>query len=114
MAMKEVGAELPDVWSPEKEGDNIEGIYVKKKENVGKNNANLYIIDVGGVFKSIWGSTVLDDKMDHVFEKDQIRITYLGDDKDKGYHKFKVEKEELEDEEETDSDEEPTPMIAQE
>lgn len=94
MVYKEVGTELPEIWSPEKKNDSIEGIYVKKKENVGENKANLYILDIDGVKRSVWGSTVLDDKMDDVSPGDKIRITYLG--KEKNYHKYKVEKDEPE------------------
>lgn len=96
MAKKEVGTELPEVWVPEKAGDSIEGIYLKKKENVGKNKANLYVLDVEGTRKSVWGSTVLDDKMDDVNIGDLVTITFEGDDKEKGYHKYKVEVEESE------------------
>jgi len=95
MPYNEIGTELPEVWSPENEGDNIEGVYVKKKENVGKNKANIYILDVDGVKKSVWGSTVLDDKMDDVAPGDKIKITYLGE--EKNYHKYKLEKDEPED-----------------
>ena len=96
MAYKEIGTELPEVWSPKKENDSIEGVYVKKKENVGENKANLYILDVDGVRRSVWGSTVLDDKMDDVAPGDKIRITYLG--KEKKYHKYKLEKDEVDEE----------------
>ena len=96
--MNEVGSELPSVWTPKKEGDSIQGIYIRKKENVGKNKANIYILNVDETMMSVWGSTVLDDKMDHVSVMDEIRITFLGDDEDKGYHKYKVEREEDEEE----------------
>lgn len=96
IVFKEVGTELPEIWSPEKKDDSIEGIYVKTKSNVGINKANLYILDVDGVIRSMWGSTVLDDKMVHVSEGDKIKITYLGKDKEKNYHKYKVEKDEPE------------------
>ena len=93
MVFKEVGAELPEVWHHEEEGMSIEGIYIKKKENVGENKSNLYILEVGGKLKSIWGSTVLDDKMDYVSKGDKVRITYRGKDK---YKKYSVEKDEPE------------------
>lgn len=96
MVFKEVGKELPEQWKPEKEGDFIEGIYAQKKENVGKNKANLYLIETNGILKAIWGSTVLDDKMVYVKIGDRIKITYQGRDKEKSYHKFLVEKDELE------------------
>lgn len=98
MTFKEVGSELPEVWKPEKEGDQIEGTYIKKQENVGKNKANLYTLETDeGERKAIWGSTVLDDKMSEVEIGDLIRITYQGEDEDKGYHKYLVEKDEPED-----------------
>ncbi len=105
MAKKEVGTELPELWLPTKKGDSIEGIYMKKKENVGKNKANLYVLEVDGVRRSVWGSTVLDDKMDDVQIRDIVTITFEGDDIDKGYHKYKVEVEIDESGEETDSEE---------
>lgn len=95
MVKKEVGNELPPVWKPEKEGESIEGIYTRRKQNVGENKANLYTLKVDGEIKAIWGSIVLDEKMDHVSEGDLITITYLG--KEKKYHKYKVEVEEGED-----------------
>lgn len=97
MGFNEVGNELPEVWTPEKEGDVIEGTLMRKKTNVGKNKANLYVINVDGILKSVWGSTVLDEKMDNVHTEDVVRITFLGNDEDKGYHKYKVEVNDLED-----------------
>jgi len=94
MVFKEVGTGLPPVWKPEKKGDFIEGIYHFKKLDVGENNANMYYIkDVKtGEITSIWGSTVLDDKMNiHANLGDVIRVTYLG--KVKKYHDYKLEKD---------------------
>ena len=97
MTFKIVGSELPEQWKPEKAGDFIEGIYSQKKENVGKNKANLYLIEKDGSLKAIWGSTVLDDKMVYVKIGDRIRITFQGTDEEKDYKKFLVEKDEPED-----------------
>lgn len=100
MVFKEVGIELPSVWKPKEEGDSIEGTYIRKKENVGKNKANLYIIEKhDGEKISVWGSTVLDDKMDYVSLGNVIIITFLGNDEGKNYHKYKVEVDEQEDSE---------------
>lgn len=93
MVFKEVGTELPEVWTPEKKGDFIQGIFLKRKTDVGKNKANIYTLDLNGTKKSVWGSTVLDDKMDEVSEGDTIRITFEGFDESKTYHKYKVEKD---------------------
>jgi len=98
MTYKEVGKELPEQWRPEKAGDFIEGVYTQKKENVGKNKANLYLIEKDGVLKAVWGSTVLDDKMIYVKIGDLIKITYQGE--EKNYHKYLVEKDEIENSEE--------------
>ena len=91
MVFKEVGTELPEVWKPEKEGDYIEGVYIKKKEKTGPNKSNLYVLEVAGEKKAVWGSKVLDDKMDDVEIGDLIRITYKGE--EKKYHKYIVEKD---------------------
>lgn len=98
MVYNKVGENLPEVWKPKNEGDFIEGIYAQKKENVGKNNANLYLLEVEGEMKSIWGSTVLDDKMVYVKIGDKIKITYDGE--EKNYKKFIVERDEDETSEE--------------
>ncbi len=92
MTFKEVGNELPEIWKPEKEGDFIVGIYKQKKERVGKNNSNLYVLDQGQKLMSVWGSTVLDDLMVcHANIGDKIKITYRGEDEEKNYKKFKLE-----------------------
>lgn len=105
MAKKEIGTDLPDIFLFEKDGDNLEGIYHKKKINVGENKANMYILIVGDKKLSVWGSTVLDDKMDEVKIGDLITITYLGKQKKK-YHNYKLEVEVSETAEESKSDEE--------
>lgn len=95
MVYKEIGTELPEVWKPEKKGDLIEGTLLKKKENCGPNKSALYILEIEFEDKTekkgVWGSTVLDDKMDEISPGDKIKITYLG--KEKTYHKYKVEKD---------------------
>jgi len=98
MAREEVNPGLPEVWTHEKKGDVIEGIYLNKKENVGKNKANMYILDVDGKKMSVWGSTVLDNKMDEVPTGNKIWITFMGIDEDKGYKNYKVEQDNMEQE----------------
>jgi len=94
MVFKEVGKELPEVWTPKKEGDFIEGIYAQRKSNVGPNNSNLYVLEIEGKLKSVWGSTVLDDLMvdPNIKIGDTLRITYDGENDKPKYKKFKVEK----------------------
>ena len=95
MTFKEVGKELPEQWKFEKEGDFIQGIYAKKKTEVGVNNANLYLFEVEGKLRAVWGTTVIDNAMSDPKVKigDLIRITYEGENKKPKYHKFKVEKD---------------------
>ena len=74
----------PGVWKPEKEGDNIIGILVNKEpkdENTGM-SARYYIENENGTF-FIWGSTVLDDRMQYVKTGQKIRVTYEGKTKNK-------------------------------
>ena len=91
MVFEEVETELPEMWSPKEVDDCIEGTYIKKKHDVGKNKSNVYILECNGKAKSLWGSTVLDDKMTYCSILDKVRITYLGEDEEKKYKKFKVE-----------------------
>ena len=97
MVYKEVGKELPEIWKPEIKDECIEGKFIKKKDKCGPNESALYVIDVSAEdseepeFKSFWGSTVLDDKMDYVEAGDKIKVTYLG--KEKNYHNYLVEKD---------------------
>lgn len=85
----------PNVWKPENEGDEIEGKLVSKKMDVGPNESNVYYLDKEGEQKMVWGSTVLDQRMDFIDVGDYVRITYKGTQKNnKGQDVkiFKVEK----------------------
>lgn len=76
MVFKEID---PGFWTYENDGDVIEGILVKKETDVGENKSNLYSIETSpGQFSSVWGSTVLDQRMSLVVVGSKIRITYKG------------------------------------
>lgn len=71
----------------------LEGSYIGVKSDIGPNNANKYTLELDdGTQVEIWGSTVLDDKMQNVDRGSYVRIEYLG--KRKGrhayYHDFSV------------------------
>ncbi len=66
------------VWKPEKENDEIVGILLSKESGVGKNNSNIYVLEVDNKPMSVWGSTVLDPKMISVKLGQKIKIVYLG------------------------------------
>lgn len=69
----------PGVWKPEKEGDQIMGVLVSKEpkdENTGL-SARYYLETTAGMF-FVWGSAVIDDRMQYVKIGDKVRITYKG------------------------------------
>lgn len=81
---KTVGAEAqyvsvePDVWKPLVEEDSIEGVLKSKKVDVGPNDSKAYYLEnEDGVFM-VWGSTVLDDRMEVISLGEEVRITFKG------------------------------------
>jgi len=85
----------PGVWKPTKEGDQISGILVHKeaKDETSGLSARYYLENPDGKF-FIWGSAVLEDRMQYVLIGDKIRITYEGKTKNKknqGVNLFRVE-----------------------
>ena len=63
----------------EAEGDSVEGILIAKKENIGANNSKAYVLELPNKeFKHVWGTTVLDNKMQLIKEGDRVRIIYRG------------------------------------
>jgi hypothetical protein len=74
----------PGVWRPEKEGDEIVGVLVGKepKNELSGISAKYHIETDKGMF-FVWGSTVLDDRMQYVKVNQKIRITYEGKTKNK-------------------------------
>ena len=69
----------PDTWKYEKDGDAIEGVLVKVEKDVGPNESALYSLELSPeVFKSVWGSTLLDQRMSLVKIGQKVRITYKG------------------------------------
>ena len=80
----------PQTWKPENDGDQVEGRLVRKEENVGVNNSNLYHIDHNGTQTAVWGSTVLDNRLAFVEIGTHIRITYKGTNKNKKGQDVKI------------------------
>ena len=101
MVFKEIN---PDVWKYDKDGDAIEGVLVKLEKGVGANESTIYSIETSPeVFKSVWGSVILDQRMSLVKVGQKIRITYKGLSQDKKPGKnpakiFKVEVDQIEEE----------------
>lgn len=93
--MEFVEVQQPSAWKPEKDGDNIEGELTAKKTHIGVNDSNLYHLKKDDVVTSIWGSKVLDQRLELVEVGTYVRITYKGTEKNKKGQDvkiFKVEK----------------------
>ena len=81
MARKTAG-QAGDSW--DKEGE-LNGIYIERKQNVGRHQSNVYIIETAdGTPKSVWGSTVLDTKFQEIPLHSEVWIKCLGEVNGKG------------------------------
>ena len=67
-----------NTWKPVADNESVEGIFVRAEKDVGTNNSMLYSMEVEGKPMAIWGSAVLDPKMNAVKPNDLIKIVYLG------------------------------------
>lgn len=85
----------PNTWKPEKDGDNMEGVYIRTEENVGINKSKLHHFESNQKPLSAWGTTVLDDRMAYVKPGDEVRITYKGTAKNKRGQDTKIFKVEV-------------------
>lgn len=81
-----------DVWNRE---GTIEGIYKKKEEDVGPNNSRMYSFETEKGLLKVWGSTVLDGRMDKIPLGANVRIESLGKPQGKNYYNFIVSVEDL-------------------
>jgi len=77
-------------WLPENPEDSISGIYISKQEGVGENHSNIYNLKTSkGNVVSVWGSTVLDQKLKLVEIGDDIKIIFVGKVKPEGKREYK-------------------------
>lgn len=77
----EAGGVKNEQWRPEKAGDMINGIYLHKRESVGKHKSNVYLVqkDDNEEPMAVWGGIVLDSRFAEIPEASQIEIEYLGE-----------------------------------
>jgi len=76
MVFKEVN---PNAWIYEKDGDSIEGVLINVESDVGVNKSMIYSLETSpGVFVSVWGSVILDQRMTLVKVGQKVRITFKG------------------------------------
>ena len=86
----------PSTWTPKEVGDSVEGKLINKRTNVGVNESNAYDIEAKDGQVMVWGSAVLDQRLEYINVGEMVRITYKGLEKNsKGQDTkiFKVEKE---------------------
>lgn len=77
----------PNQWKPANPGDSIEGVLVNKMPREGDLSAKYYVevTEPSGKtgIKLVWGSTVLDDRMQFVEPGQKVRITFKEKKKNK-------------------------------
>jgi len=86
-------------WNPENENDAVSGFYISNQSEVGTNKSMVYNLEQpNGKIISVWGSTVLDNKMKLVKIGDDLKIVFLGEKKgkDRAYKDFKIQRATLE------------------
>ena len=75
MAYEEIS---PSSWTPKEKGDLVEGKLINKRTNVGVNESNAYDIETSDGQFMVWGSAVLDQRMEYVNVGDMVKITFKG------------------------------------
>ena len=88
----------PSVWKYEKEGDSVEGVLIRKEEEVGPNKSNTYHLEKGEKQVMVWGTTIIDNKMSYVKVGEYVKITYKKTETNKlnqPVKVFKVEKQKV-------------------
>jgi hypothetical protein len=76
-------------WVPEEKGDEISGVYLGFKEDIGQNKSRLYSIENEEGKMNVWGSKVLDGKMMIIKIGQQVKIVFLGRVKSEGKKEYK-------------------------
>jgi len=85
----------PGVWKPEKENEQITGMLVSKEPKDEKTglSARYYLDTKAGMF-FVWGTAVLDDRMQYAKVGNKVRITFEGkttNKRNQSVNLFKVE-----------------------
>lgn len=62
------------IWSPEKIGDSIQGVYIEMKTNVGQWNKNRYTLELEKEERYVYGTTDLDEKFKRIQIGDEVHI----------------------------------------
>ncbi len=67
----------PGVWKPQHTGEQITGVLISKEPKDEKTglSARYYLETEAGMF-FVWGTAVLDDRMQYAKIRDRVRITF--------------------------------------
>jgi len=91
---EEVGDYWEKMFAFENKGDSISGIYRGSVPNIGENESNVHIFEVDGERIGVWGSSVLDKRMDSVNLNASLMVVLQGrevsDQTGREYKDFKV------------------------
>ncbi|MCE7697824.1 MAG: hypothetical protein K8E24_002970 [Methanobacterium paludis] len=75
--------EMPDfeneTWCPKEKGEQLQGIYINKRENVGLNHANMYTIKNEDGEWVVFGTEALNNKLKNVPIGYEVGIIYMGE-----------------------------------
>ena len=75
---EEVGGFWDDMYFFENEGDTLTGLFLRSVDNVGPNDSTVHVFKVNNVPIGIWGTVLLDNRMEGIESGDIIRVIYNG------------------------------------
>jgi len=92
---EEVGGTTENIWNYREleKGAEFVGTFSKTRTGLGENNSSLHMFDKGDEKWGVWGCSVLDRKMDDVFDGTKVKLVYLGKEQgeqQRAYHNFQV------------------------
>jgi len=68
----------PGIFDFKEEGDELEGVLIKIQHDVGPQKSMLYTLEVKEKPLSIWGCTILDQRMVGIKIGDKIKVVFKG------------------------------------
>jgi len=72
--LKKVGG----LWEAQQGADDISGELLEIQEDVGEYHSRVYVLETKDEIRTVYGSTVLDDKMRFAKVGDFVKIVFLG------------------------------------
>lgn len=85
----DVARTWPEKEKPLREGDSIEGEYVEQLTDIGSHKSNVYVLNINGERVGVWGSTVIDARMENVQIGMIVGFEYLGMERSKNGSEYK-------------------------